>query len=255
MKNKRKTIAIEAHNIGKKYNVELRKRSHTLRGDLTHVFSNNEKSYKWALKNVSFTIHTGEVFGIIGPNGAGKSTLLKIISRITPPTEGTISICGKSCSILDIGTGFHPELTGRENILLNSAILGMSPASLKGKITPIIAFAGKEVENYIDMPLKRYSSGMAIRLAFSIAAHLDSDILILDEIITVGDKEFSQQSYQKIKEITGKNRRTVLLVSHDLKKIEELCDQVMVLVKGEVLDILPPKQAVNQYKHLFKVKS
>jgi lipopolysaccharide transport system ATP-binding protein len=183
-----------------------------LRGDATEEF--------WALKNVSFEVKRGEVLGIIGRNGAGKSTLLKILSRITEPSEGRVTIVGRVASLLEVGTGFHPELSGRENIYLNGAILGMTRAEIRSKFDQIVAFA--EVERFLDTPVKRYSSGMYVRLAFAVAAHLDSEILVVDEVLAVGDAEFQKKCLGKISEVAGSGR-TILFVSHNMAAIEALC--------------------------------
>jgi lipopolysaccharide transport system ATP-binding protein len=175
----------------------------------------------WALKDISFEVKRGEVLGIIGRNGAGKSTLLKILSRITEPTEGRVTINGRVASLLEVGTGFHPELTGRENVYLNGAILGMTRAEIRRKFDEIVAFA--EVENFLDMPVKRYSSGMYVRLAFAVAAHLEPEILIVDEVLAVGDFEFQQKCLGKMDQVSRREGRTVLFVSHNMGVINRLC--------------------------------
>lgn len=188
----------------------------------------------WALKDVSFEVQEGESVGIIGRNGAGKSTLLKILSRITEPTSGRARIRGRLASLLEVGTGFHPELTGKENIFLNGAILGMGRSEIERKFDEIVAFSG--VERFLDTPVKHYSSGMRIRLAFSVAAHLDPDILVVDEVLSVGDLDFQQKCMGKM-ENAAKSGRTVLMVSHDLAAVHRLCKRVILLDKGEtVLD-------------------
>ncbi len=186
----------------------------------------------WALKDVDFMVNQGDRVGVIGRNGAGKSTLLKILSRITEPTKGKIKINGRVASLLEVGTGFHPELTGRENIFLNGAILGMSKAEIKKKFDEIVAFA--EIEKFLDTPVKRYSSGMYVRLAFSVAAHLESEILIVDEVLAVGDASFQKKCMTHMNEI-GTNGRTVLFVSHNLGAIEQLCNSVIRLGNGKLL--------------------
>jgi lipopolysaccharide transport system ATP-binding protein len=183
----------------------------------------------WALKNVSFEVRRGEVLGIIGRNGAGKSTLLKILSRITEPTEGRVRIRGRVASLLEVGTGFHPELTGRENIFLNGAILGMSRAEIKAKFDEIVAFA--ETEKFLDTPVKRYSSGMYVRLAFAVAAHLEPEILVVDEVLAVGDAEFQKKCLGKMKEVSS-GGRTVLFVSHNMAAVQSLCDNALLLASG-----------------------
>ncbi len=185
----------------------------------------------WALKGVSFEVKRGEVVGVIGRNGAGKSTLLKILSRITEPTGGRIEIRGRIASLLEVGTGFHPELTGRENIYLNGAILGMKRAEIRAKFDEIVAFA--EVEKFLDTPVKRYSSGMYVRLAFAVAAHLEPDILLVDEVLAVGDAEFQKKCLGKMRDVAGAGR-TVLFVSHNMSAVEGLCPRSLYLVSGEL---------------------
>ena len=190
----------------------------------------NEHEEFWALKDVSFEVKQGEVLGIIGRNGAGKSTLLKILSRITEPTSGRITIDGRVASLLEVGTGFHPELTGRENVFLNGAILGMSRVEIKRKFDEIVAFA--EVEKFLDTPVKRYSSGMYVRLAFAVAAHLEPEILIVDEVLAVGDTQFQARCLGKMKDVATSGR-TVLFVSHNLGAVKRLCNQGLYLVNGQ----------------------
>lgn len=185
----------------------------------------------WAIKDVSFSINEGETVGIIGRNGAGKSTLLKILSKITPPTTGKVTLRGRIASLLEVGTGFHPELTGRENIYLNGAILGMTRAEIKRKFDEIVAFA--EVEKFLDTPVKRYSSGMYVRLAFAVAAHLEPEILIVDEVLAVGDAQFQKKCLGKLGEV-AKRGRTVLFVSHNMAAVENLCERGLLMSKGAV---------------------
>jgi lipopolysaccharide transport system ATP-binding protein len=199
----------------------------------------------WALKGVSFEIKRGERVGIIGRNGAGKSTLLKILSRITEPTLGRISIKGRVASLLEVGTGFHPELTGRENIYLNGAILGMSKVEIKIKFDEIVAFA--EVEKFLDTPVKRYSSGMYVRLAFAVAAHLEPEILVVDEVLAVGDAQFQKKCLGKMKEVGGEGR-TVLFVSHNMAAIRTLCSTGIVLDKGRVICCGSINQCIASYE-------
>jgi lipopolysaccharide transport system ATP-binding protein len=198
----------------------------------------------WALKDVSFEIKQGDRVGIIGRNGAGKSTLLKILSRITEPTCGRISIKGRVASLLEVGTGFHPELTGRENIFLNGAILGMSKAEITRKFDEIVAFA--EVEKFLDTPVKRYSSGMYVRLAFSVAAHLEPEILIVDEVLAVGDAAFQKKCLGKMKEV-GQEGRTVLFVSHNMSVLQTLCERCLFLQKGHLFADQPSASAIKIY--------
>jgi lipopolysaccharide transport system ATP-binding protein len=193
---------------------------------------NNDDDHYWALKDLNLEIKQGDRVGIIGKNGAGKSTLLKLLSRITAPTEGTIKIKGKIVSLLEVGTGFHAELTGRENIYLNGAILGMKKRQITEKLDEIIAFSG--IEHHIDTPVKRYSSGMYVRLAFAVAAHLDSDILIADEVLAVGDAEFQKKALGKMHDLSTGQGRTVLFVSHNMGAVKNLCNCGIALVKGEI---------------------
>lgn len=242
---------ISIKNIGKKYAVTHGgARYETMREQLVqyikHPFKRKETQETfWALKNISCDIYKGDVVGIIGKNGAGKSTLLKILSRITVPTEGTVHMHGRVSSLLEVGTGFHPELTGRENIFLNGAILGMSGKEIQDKWNDIVSFAG--VEQFIDTPVKHYSSGMHMRLAFSVAAHLDPDILIVDEVLAVGDGEFQKKCLGRIEEISKEKHRTVLVVSHNLDVIESICNKVILLEKGEVKKVGTASEVIDTY--------
>lgn len=209
-----------AKSVGNALNPRAKKEARTAKGEF------------WALKDVSFEIKQGDRVGFIGRNGAGKSTLLKVLSRITEPTSGSIRIKGRVASLLEVGTGFHPELTGRENIFLNGAILGMSKADITRKFDEIVAFA--EVEKFLDTPVKRYSSGMYVRLAFAVAAHLEPEILIVDEVLAVGDMAFQKKCLGKMEEV-GKEGRTVLFVSHNMPTITQLCQKVIWLDRGQVL--------------------
>ncbi|KAB8330878.1 ATP-binding cassette domain-containing protein [Scytonema tolypothrichoides VB-61278] len=209
-----------------------------------HKTSNPTHEEFWALKDVSFEIKQGDRVGFLGRNGAGKSTLLKILSRIVEPTQGKISIKGRIASLLEVGTGFHAELTGRENIFLNGAILGMSKAEIKRKFDEIVDFA--EVEKFLDTPVKRYSSGMYVRLAFAVAAHLEPEILIIDEVLAVGDTNFQKKCLGKMKEV-GKEGRTVLFVSHNMSTVQLLCDRCIFLHKGELQADTDPNTAVQIY--------
>lgn len=198
----------------------------------------------WALKDVTFDLTPGEVLGVIGRNGAGKTTLLKILSRITRPSAGTVEMSGRVSSLLEVGTGFHPELSGRENIFLNGAILGMRKAEIKKKFAAIVDFAG--VEKFIDTPVKRYSSGMYVRLAFAVASHLDPDILIVDEVLAVGDAEFQKKCMSRMSNVS-QDGRTILLVSHNMYAIKALCNRCILLEQGNlVADALPP-EVIKQY--------
>lgn len=203
----------------------------------------------WALRDISFEIQKGDILGIIGKNGAGKSTLLKILSRITEPTEGCVSYRGRTGSLLEVGTGFHPELTGRDNIFLNGSILGMTRREISAKLDEIVAFAG--VEKFLDTPVKRYSSGMIVRLGFAVAAHLEPEILIVDEVLAVGDADFQSRCVGKMGEVAS-HGRTVLFVSHNLGVISNLCARTMLLESGRLVADGPTRQIVDQYlgKHV-----
>jgi lipopolysaccharide transport system ATP-binding protein len=233
---------IEVQNLGKKYRINheqqgsytalrdvLTARAKQLLGKSRGALSNSEDF--WALRNVSFDVRQGDVIGIIGRNGAGKSTLLKVLSRITEPTEGRVRIRGRVASLLEVGTGFHPELTGRENIFLNGAILGMSSAEIRRNFADIVAFA--EIDRFLDTPVKRYSSGMYVRLAFAVAAHLQPEVLIVDEVLAVGDAEFQKKCLGKMQDVS-RGGRTVLFVSHNMAAIRHLCTKAMYLVDGEL---------------------
>jgi lipopolysaccharide transport system ATP-binding protein len=246
---------IEIQNISKKYRIGVQKGYLSLREQISHKFS-SLKSYLttqspsdspadfWALKDVSFSVQEGEAVGIIGRNGAGKSTLLKILSKITPPTEGRIVLRGRVASLLEVGTGFHPELTGRENIYLNGAILGMTRSEIKKKFDEIVAFA--EVEQFLDTPVKRYSSGMYVRLAFAVAAHLEPEILVVDEVLAVGDAEFQKKCLGKMGDV-AKGGRTVLFVSHNMAAVEALCSSAIVLEQGRCGKIGSTVDNINEY--------
>lgn len=217
-------VVIKVENLSKKY---FRKKNLNSYSPLAE----SQSEYFWALKDINFSINQGEIIGIIGRNGAGKSTLLKILSRITAPTEGLIKIKGKLSSLLEVGTGFHPSLSGRENIFLNGAILGMKRAEVNRKLAEIIDFSG--VEQFIDTPVKYYSSGMYVRLAFAVAAHLTSDILLIDEVLAVGDLIFQKKCLGKIEEVSNSGR-TILFISHNLSTIQHLCKRGILLEKGQL---------------------
>lgn len=247
---------IDVRGISKKYEIVEGYEPDNFREKLVEIikypvrfFKGTHKTKKksfWALKNVSFQVRKGEVLGIIGKNGAGKSTMLKILSRITEPTEGKITMRGKVVSLLEVGTGFNPELTGRENIYLNGAILGMSRKEITTKIEDIIDFSG--VRKFIDMPVKRYSSGMYVRLAFAVAAHLDADILLIDEVLAVGDMEFQKKSLSKISALTNSQNKTVIFVSHSMHSILKLCQRVVYLESGKVQSVTHDiKGVIEQY--------
>jgi lipopolysaccharide transport system ATP-binding protein len=203
------------------------------------------KDYFWALKDISFEVCHGEVLGIIGSNGAGKSTLLKILSKITAPTKGNVRLKGRIASLLEVGTGFHPDLTGRENIFLNGAILGMTRAEIKSKFDEIVDFAG--VERFIDTPVKRYSSGMYVRLAFAVAAFLEPEILIVDEVLAVGDAEFQKKCLGRMKYVSSKEGRTVLFVSHNIQAVNSLCSRVAWFQKGQIQQCGNTQEVTNKY--------
>jgi len=258
-------IVIKVENISKQYrlgNVGLGSLSHDLNrwwhnmlgkenpylkiGDENDRSLKGDSDYVWALRDINFEVKEGEVLGIIGRNGAGKSTLLKILSRTTTPTTGEIKIKGRVASLLEVGTGFHPELSGRENIFLNGAILGMSKKEIKSKLDEMIDFAG--VERYIDTPVKRYSSGMYVRLAFAVAAHLDPEILIVDEVLSVGDIEFQKKAMGKMKNISEGNGRTVLFVSHNMVSVSNLCNRGLILINGNIALNGTIEDAIKQYQ-------
>ena len=203
-------------------------------------------SYIWALKDINFDIKEGEVVGIIGPNGAGKSTLLKILSKITYPTEGSVKIKGRVSSLLEVGTGFHPELTGRENVYLNGTVLGMTRKEVSNKFDEIIEFSG--VENFIDTPVKRFSSGMQVRLAFAVAAHLEPEILLIDEVLAVGDAEFQKRCLGKMKD-TANAGKTVIFVSHNMTSISRLCDRAILLQNGQLIEDGLSSEVISHYIH------
>ena len=216
------------------------------RGEDNDRTKKSEEAYVWALKDINFTVNPGEVLGVIGKNGAGKSTLLKILSRITAPTTGKIEVNGRMASLLEVGTGFHPELTGRENIYLNGAILGMRRAEIKSKFDEIVDFSG--VERYIDTPVKRYSSGMYVRLAFAVAAHLEPEILVVDEVLAVGDADFQKKCLSKMQEVSTNQGRTILFVSHNLAAIATLCKSSLLLGNGRLIYSGKTSEVLNEYR-------
>lgn len=208
-------------------------------------FKKTTKERFHALNNVSFDVYKGEVLGVIGSNGAGKSTLLKILSKITPPTSGEIQMSGTVSSLLEVGTGFHPELTGRENVYLNGAILGMKRAEINKKFDQIVEFSG--ITSFLDTPVKRYSSGMQVRLAFAVAAHLQSEILIVDEVLAVGDAAFQKKSLGKMEEVTKQEGRTILFVSHNMEAVSRLCDRCILLEQGKIVMIGKTEDVIARY--------
>ncbi len=250
---------IKVENLGKKYIIGHQQKNYkTIRESMVstaktilnpfqykNANSQNSKEEFWALKGMSFEIKPGERVGIIGRNGAGKSTLLKVLSRITYPTTGSVRTRGRIASLLEVGTGFHQELSGRENIFLNGAILGMSKTEIQRKFDEIVAFA--EVEQFLDTPVKRYSSGMYVRLAFAIAAHLEPEILIVDEVLAVGDVEFQKKCLGKMEEVASQEGRTILFVSHIMSMIDTLCNRCILLQKGKVVADGLPKEITNLY--------
>lgn len=254
---------IKVDGLSKSYRIGARESYHTLRDAIVEAAAapfkrlwnlgrapGNDDNTIWALKDVSFEVQQGEVLGIIGRNGAGKSTLLKILSRITEPTEGRARIRGRIASLLEVGTGFHPELTGRENIYLNGAILGMSRAEISRKFDEIVAFA--EIEKFIDTPVKRYSSGMYVRLAFAVAAHLEPEILLVDEVLAVGDVAFQQKCLGRMQSITQEGSRTVLFVSHNMAAIEGICSRALVLDEGRSAFLGDRRHAIQRYMESFR---
>ncbi|NLO69440.1 MAG: ABC transporter ATP-binding protein [Porphyromonadaceae bacterium] len=262
--------AIEFNNISKQYRLGLvstRTISHDLNrwwkmnilgkedpylkiGEVNDRAHKGESEYVWALKDINFKVEQGDVLGIIGKNGAGKSTLLKILSKVTAPTTGTIKARGRIASLLEVGTGFHPEMTGRENIFMNGAIMGMTKAEIARKLDEIVDFAG--VERYIDTPVKRYSSGMTVRLGFAIAAHLEPEILVVDEVLAVGDAEFQKKAIGKMQDVSKGEGRTVLFVSHNMGAVRNLCSKGLVLENGQIIFLGTTNDAIDNYIYVKK---
>ena len=255
---------LKAYNISKQYRLgvvstgalshDLKRWWHLARGKedpFLKIGAVNDRSskvsseYVWALRDINFEVNRGEVLGIIGKNGAGKSTLLKILSRVTTPTTGSIKTRGRIASLLEVGTGFHPELTGRENIYLNGAILGMSRAEINSKFDEIVDFSGCEM--YIDTPTKRYSSGMTVRLAFAVAAHLEPEILVVDEVLAVGDAEFQKKAIGKMQDISSGEGRTVLFVSHNMASVKKLCSRALLIENGRVISDGKVNDVIQKY--------
>jgi len=257
------SVVIKVENLGKRYIIKHQQKGGylALRDVITektkklflsagHLVNNKQstlpqKEEFWALKGVNFEVAKGDRIGVVGRNGAGKSTLLKILSRITEPTKGKISIKGRVSSLLEVGTGFHPELTGRENIYLNGAILGMRRAEIKRKFDEIVEFA--EVEKFLDTPVKRYSSGMYVRLAFAVAAHLESEILVVDEVLAVGDTQFQNKCLGKMQDVSREEGRTVLFVSHNMAAISRLCNKGILLSNGQIAENSDIDKIVDAY--------
>lgn len=256
-------VVIKVENVGKQYHLgqvgtgtishDLNRWWHRVRGkedpylkvgDVNDRTSKGSSDLVWALRDINFEVKQGEVLGIIGKNGAGKSTLLKILSRVTSPTVGEIKVKGRIASLLEVGTGFHPELTGKENIFLNGAILGMTKQEIRKKFDEIVDFSG--VERYIDTPVKRYSSGMYVRLAFAVAAHLEPEILIVDEVLAVGDAEFQKKCLGKMKDVSGQGR-TVLFVSHNMTAVKQLCTSCLFLANGTMIESGSPAKIIDKY--------
>ncbi len=238
---------IEVAGISKQYRLGQIYGYKTLRESLQNLFRRRERpqgDYIWALKKISFEVQKGETIGIIGKNGAGKTTLLKILTRITEPTEGMARLRGRVSSLLEVGTGFHPELTGRENIFLNGAILGMKRGEVRKKFDEIVSFS--EIEKFIDTPVKRYSSGMYVRLAFAVAAHLEPDILLVDEVLAVGDASFQKKCMGKMESVAGEGR-TVLFVSHNMAAVSNLCKKTMLLEDGRIKFFDSTQKVVDTY--------
>lgn len=252
---------IEIKNISKSYKISGKKQGYiALRDVLAYnlrrpftwfkktaktITGGNRSEIFWALKDINFSVEKGEIIGIIGPNGAGKSTLLKILSQITPPTNGEIILRGKVASLLEVGTGFHPELTGRENIFLNGAILGMTRKEIASKFDQIVEFSG--IGQFLDTPVKRYSSGMYVRLAFSVAAHMEPDILFIDEVLAVGDAEFQKKCLGKMDEVTKTEGRTILFVSHNMDAVNRLCAKTILLDHGRIIASGNTSEVIGKY--------
>lgn len=264
-------IAIKVENLSKRYRIGAAEKEHdTFLSAVASWVKSPASNYKrlrklssfskngdaadviWALKDVSFEVKQGEVIGVIGHNGAGKSTLLKILSRITPPTSGRIELNGRVASLLEVGTGFHPELTGRENIYLNGTILGMTKVEVDQKFDEIVDFSG--VEKFIDTPVKRYSSGMKVRLAFSVAAHLEPEILLIDEVLAVGDIAFQQKCLGKMEDVAGQGR-TVLFVSHNMTAVKQLCEKVYWVDAGSIRERGDTNSVIKKYEEVMLQKS
>ncbi|MES2648316.1 MAG: ABC transporter ATP-binding protein [Bacteroidota bacterium] len=227
------------------YGVRGKENPFLMVGEVNDRTSKGNSEYIWALQDISFNVMPGDVLGIIGRNGAGKSTLLKILSRVTQPTTGRLALKGRVASLLEVGTGMHPDLTGRENVYLNGAILGMKRKEIDRQFDEIVAFSG--VERYIDTPVKRYSSGMHVRLGFAVAAHLEPDILIVDEVLAVGDAEFQKKCLGKMKEASESQGRTVLFVSHNLNAIQRLCNSCILMHHGQIKDTGTTEYVLNKY--------
>jgi ABC-type polysaccharide/polyol phosphate transport system ATPase subunit len=236
-----------SHDLNRWYQMNIRRKEdpYLTIGDINDRSTKAESDYIWALRNINFEVQQGDVLGIIGKNGAGKSTLLKILSKVTAPTTGYIKAKGRIASLLEVGTGFHPEMTGRENIFMNGAIMGMSKAEITRKFDEIVDFSG--VERYIDTPAKRYSSGMTVRLGFAIAAHLDPEILVVDEVLAVGDAEFQKKAIGKMQNVSKGEGRTVLFVSHNMGAIRDLCNKSVILENGTIKEFGRTGLMIEEY--------
>jgi lipopolysaccharide transport system ATP-binding protein len=252
---------IEVRNLSKKYKIGERQRYLSLRDSVSNLFSKKNTpdgsgqvkgSEFWALDDVNFDIQAGESIGIIGRNGAGKSTLLKILSRITPPTKGSVILRGRMASLLEVGTGFHSELTGRENVFMNGSILGLKKREIEAKFDEIVDFSG--VEQFIDTPLKHYSSGMQLRLAFAVAAHLEPEILVIDEVLAVGDSIFQQKCMDKMTQLSQTENRTILFVSHNLFAVKQLCKKVILIDKGSLIKNGESQDVIDFYNQRSAIK-
>jgi lipopolysaccharide transport system ATP-binding protein len=231
--------------VGLWYRIRGKEDPYSKIGETNDRASAGESDYVWALRDVNFEVTRGEVLGIVGKNGAGKSTLLKLLSRVTSPTTGEIRAKGRVASLLEVGTGFHPELTGRENIYLNGAIMGMKKSEINSRLDEIIDFAG--VQRYVDTPVKRYSSGMYVRLAFAVAAHLEPEILIVDEVLAVGDAEFQKKAIGKMQEVSSGSGRTVIFVSHNMASVRNLCTRAVLLNNGKLVFEGSPEDTITEY--------
>jgi len=255
----KENLMIRTSNLDKKYIIGKTKENYsTLRDTIMHtiykpfqILSNDIKTQNtifWALKNISFDIHEGEIVGLIGANGAGKSTILKILSRVTTPTNGKIELYGKVKSLLEVGTGFHPELTGRENVYLSGSILGMKKKEIEYKFDEIVKFS--EIERFLDTPVKRYSSGMYVRLAFAVAAYMDTEILLVDEVLAVGDASFQKKCIGKMGE-SSRNGKTILFVSHNMDAISSLCNRCLLLSHGEIIKDGEAREITSEYQSMI----
>lgn len=243
--------AISIENLGKKYQLHSQKGS-TLFSKLSGNFGKEQDSF-WALRNVDFNVEEGKVLGLVGPNGAGKSTLLKLLSRITFPTEGRFTTYGRVSSLLEVGTGFHPELSGMDNIYLNGSILGMSKVDIHKSLDEIIEFSG--VEKFINMPVKHYSSGMKVRLAFSVAAHLTAEILLIDEVLAVGDASFQRKCIERMENVAQNQGRTILFVSHNMRAVKDLCNDAIYIEGGRVTKSGTAEEITQFYSQSLEAKS